>query len=324
MAGNTYRNLHLPNFNITNQWILAARGSKSEVNPREPYASLVENERMPNGNIEKVATIFLTNKECPFRCLMCDLWKNTTDLTVPIRSIPHQIEFALEKLPSVKHIKLYNSGNFFDTKAIPAQDYQAIANLLSGFNSVLVENHPKLTNRKVLEFRDLLKTNLQVAMGLETVHPHVLPLLNKQMTLDDFSSAVHFLAQNDILARTFILLRPPFLTEAEGVEWAKKSIEFAFECGVECCVIIPTRSGNGAMDMLEKQGLFESPKIKSLEEVLDYGISLKKGRVFADLWDLSHFCACNKCYEERKDRLQTINTQQVSVPEIKCYCPESY
>ena len=64
---------------------------------------------------------------------MCDLWKNTTNETVPVGSIPRQIEFALENLPTVQHIKLYNSGNFFDPRAIPVRDYQAIAAILSGF-----------------------------------------------------------------------------------------------------------------------------------------------------------------------------------------------
>ena len=29
------------------------------------------------------AVVFLTNRECPFRCVMCDLWMNTLDETVP-------------------------------------------------------------------------------------------------------------------------------------------------------------------------------------------------------------------------------------------------
>jgi uncharacterized Fe-S cluster-containing MiaB family protein len=144
--------MHFPDFHITNKWILAHRGPKNSVNPNEPYAFLVEKELMPSGKIEDVATIFLTNKECPFRCLMCDLWKNTTDSTVPLGAIPGQIEFALEKLPSVEHIKLYNSGNFFDPKAIPVEDYEAIAKLLCGFRTVLVENHPKLMDEKSAGF----------------------------------------------------------------------------------------------------------------------------------------------------------------------------
>lgn len=314
--------MQLPDFNITNRWILSQRGKKNVVDPNKPYAFLVEKERQPNGTVEDISTVFLTNKECPFRCLMCDLWKNTTDETVEIGAIPKQIEFALERLPATKHIKLYNSGNFFDQKAIPPQDYDAIIQLLSGFETVLVENHPKLIDQKVVEFRDKLKADLQVAIGLETVHPEVLPQLNKQMTLDDFRGVIKFLGGHDILSRAFILLRPPFLSEMEGVLWAKKSIDFAFEVGVECCAVIPTRSGNGALNALGKEGFFHSPKIQSLEEVLEYGIALRKGRVFADLWDFKHFSNCDDCIDGREMRMNKMNLEQVSLPPIHCHCSE--
>ena len=31
--------------------------------------------------------------------------------------------------------------------------------------------------------------------------------------------------------RAFILVRPPFLSEDEGLEWAKRSLDFAFAAG---------------------------------------------------------------------------------------------
>ncbi len=314
--------LTLPDFNITNKWILDQRGTKNAVDPNKPYAFLVEKERQANGKIEDVTTIFLTNKECPFRCLMCDLWKNTTDDTIDVGAIPKQIEFALKNLPSTKHIKLYNSGNFFDSTAIPLKDHNAIASLLHGFETVLVENHPKLTDRRILEFRDKLNTDLQLAIGLETTHPEVLPKLNKQMSLMDFSKSVNMLKTHDILCRAFILLRPPFLSEEEGVEWAKKSIDFAFDCGVECCAVIPTRSGNGALNILETNGLFHSPNLASLEHVQEYGISLDKGRVFADLWDLEHFSECTDCLDQRKVRMDEMNLKQEILDPIFCSCSD--
>lgn len=312
--------MQLPNLHIANQWILSHRGQKNEVDVHQPYAFIVEKERTAHGEIEDVTTIFLTNRECPFRCLMCDLWKNTTDETVPVGVIPKQIEYALERLPSTRHIKLYNSGNFFDKKAIPLQDYDAIINLLQEFDTVLVENHPKLIDQNVIKFRDKLKVDLQVAIGLETVHPEVLPKLNKRMTLVDFRNSVRFLKNHDILSRAFILLRPPFLDEEEGIIWAKRSIDFAFDSGVECCVVIPTRSGNGALNRLENQGYFHSPDVQSLEEVLNYGIYLNKGRVFADLWDLDQFAHCDQCLDTRKERMNQMNLRQMVLPKVECSC----
>lgn len=109
----------IPDCDISDRWITSQRGRKNPVDPYKPYAWMVEKERTASGNIEETAIIFLTNRECSYHCLMCDLWKNTTDVSVPAGAIPVQIEKALNELPDVKHLKLYNSGSFFDRRAIP-------------------------------------------------------------------------------------------------------------------------------------------------------------------------------------------------------------
>ena len=307
-------------FSINDKWITNNRGNKNPVDPFKPYGWLVEKERTSSGKIEDTGIIFLTNSECPFHCLMCDLWKNTTDSPVPEGAIPEQIEWAISRMPGVKHIKLYNSGSFFDKRAIPANDYERIASLLEGLETVIVESHPKLINDSSLKFRDMLKPDLHIAMGLETVHPEVLSKLNKQMTSADFSKSVSFLTKNGIMTRAFILLRPPYMSESEGIEWAEMSIDFAFDAGVECCTIIPVRPGNGAMDLLLKKGIFTPPDLNSLETVLEYGIGLDAGRVFADVWDLGLFSSCEKCTDKRTKRLIEMNLNQKMIIRENCMC----
>jgi len=310
----------IPDPGISDRWILSGREKKNAVDPRRPYAWNMEKERTTTGKIEETATIFLTNRECTFHCLMCDLWKNTTDETVPAGAIPGQIEWALNQLPGAKHLKLYNSGSFFDGKAVPEEDYPQIASLVSHLETVIVESHPRLINEKCLYFRDMIKPELQVALGLETVHREVLRKLNKRMTAEDFLNSVQFLSDHDISSRAFILLRPPFMSETEGIYWAERSLDFAFKTGIECCTVIPVRPGNGAMDRLMELGLFAPPRILSLEKVLEYGIKLKAGRVFADVWDIGKFSICNECLEKRINRLIEMNlTQEISEP-IVCGC----
>jgi radical SAM enzyme (TIGR01210 family) len=310
-----------PDFKIDNQWIKSHRGKKNTVDPDRPYHYFIEKECIIPGIIDEVSTILLTNSECPFRCLMCDLWKNTTDKPVQQGAIPAQIQYALTRLPLTKHLKLYNSGNFFDPRAIPPDDYENIARLINHFQTIITESHPVFIGRNSLLFSDLLKpAKLQVAIGLETVHPGILPRLNKHMTLSDFEQAISFLTSNGVTTRAFILLRPPFLTETEGVYWAKKSIDFAFNVGIESCSVIPVRSGNGALDVLAESNCFSQPGIKSLEQVIEYGIGLKLGSVFADLWDIDRFSSCPECLDMRKERLLKMNLNQRIYPPVICSC----
>lgn len=309
-----------PEIIIGGKVINSLRGNKNHVDPLRPYAWLVEKERTISGEIEDTAIIFLTNPECPFYCLMCDLWKNTTDGPAILGAIPTQIEWALEQMPPARHLKLYNSGSFFDRRAIPEEDYIRIAALVSGFETVVVESHSKFIGDICLKFKNMLRPELHVALGLETINQDVLLKLNKQMTLEDFSSSVRFLTQNGIQSRAFVLLRPPFLSEKEGIYWAKESIVYAFKAGVECCTIIPVRAGNGVMELLMEQGDFCLPDIQSLETVLEFGIELNAGRVFADVWDLSLFSSCNKCLGKRVERLTDMNLRQTIVDNYKCTC----
>jgi hypothetical protein len=251
---------------------------------------------------------------------MCDLWKHTTDKELATGLIPSQIRYALGRLPVAQQLKLFNSGSFFDPGAIPLADYPEISSLAEEFSRVLVESSTSFLGDNVLAFKDMLSADLQVAMGLEIAHPQVLKSLNKEMTLDDFERGVEFLGKNDISTRAFILLRPPFLTEEEGLEWACRSIDFAFQVGVEVCSVIPVRGGNGAMEVLAGGGYHREPALHSLEQVLDYGVSLQKGNVFADLWDLERFSRCPECFDARKERLEKTNlSQQVRAP-VKCEC----
>jgi archaeosine synthase beta-subunit len=302
-----------------NQEIVNLRPQRNTLNPDLPYHFLHEEEPDATGVLQKVNTIFLTSKECSFKCTMCDLWKNTLPTPTPKGAIVKQIDYATTRLPKADIIKLYNNGNFFDPKAIPPSDHEAIAARLKPYTRVIVENHPRLTNENCLEFNTRFEAKLEIAMGLETIHPDVLPKLNKQLTPEDFKKAAGFLRTNDIDTRAFILLNPPYLTDQkENIGWVLKTVKFAFESGVQCCSIIATRSGNGIMEKLEKQGLYTPPTLDTLEQVFETALKLKQGRVFVDTWDISFLSNCSHCFPARKERLEAMNLHQEIVPPITC------
>ncbi len=299
---------------------MAQRPPRSgNLDPFKPHGFFLEEERSAVGRIVSSAAILLTNQECPWRCLMCDLWQNTLTGKVPPGAIPRQIDYALAQLAArPDQLKLYNSGSFFDPAAIPVSDYPAIADQVSFAQQVVVEAHPRLVGEKALRFRDLLSGTLEVAMGLETVHPEVLPRLNKKFTLEHFTQAADFLGKAGIAMRVFVLVQPPFLNEAEGLEWAVKSAAFAFACGAGVVSLIPTRPGNGAMDRLMAAGEFTPPRLTTLEQALELAINLRRGRVFADTWNLEQFSTCLACLEARRGRLQAMNLTQAILPAVDC------
>ena len=300
------------------RWILNRRGPRNAVQSDRPYAYLQEQERLRSGAVADVATIFLTNRECPWKCLMCDLWQNTTTSGNAPGEIPEQIRFGLGQLRPGSVLKLYNSGSFFDPGAVPRGDWNEIAALCARFDHLIVECHPRLIDQRVLEFKGLLSCSLEIAMGLETAHPSALEALNKRITLDDFERAAAFLKQNDVQVRTFLLLHPPFVPKSEQFDWFTRSTRYAFDSGSDIVSLIPLRAGNGAIETLVRQDMANEPALGELETAEEFGIGLGRGRVFADTWDLARFSRCEYCLPARRERIHRMNlAQQIESP-IRC------
>ena len=300
--------------------VLQRRG---DLDSSRAYATSWEEERGDDGTMVPTSVLFLTNRQCPFRCVMCDLWVNTLRSSVAPGQIPAQIASALGALPPARQVKLYKSGSFFDPAAIPPEDDNAIAPMLRPFDRVIVEAHPAFLRGahgdRCLRLRDAIGGRLEVAVGLETAHPGVLARLEKGMTLDAFTGAAGFLRAEGIALRVFILLKPPFMTEEDGVTWACRSLDLADECGATAASIIPTRPGNPPM---EEAGPFVAPALHSLERVVEYGIARVRARVFADLWDVERFYTC-ECSGARADRLREMNRMQHHAEPVMCGCTTS-
>ena len=304
-------------------WILAQRPPRSA--PRDawtPHAAFLERERLASGELADSGVVLLTNRECPWRCVMCDLWKDMLPDPVPAGAIAHQVSGAVEgwrqsgTLPV--QVKLYNSGSFFDQRAVPEADYAPVARELAFARHVVVESHPRLIGSRSLRWRDQLAGSLEIALGLETAEPRVLAKLNKGASLRTFERAAATLADEGIALRAFVLLHPPFLASELGVTWAVKSAAFAFSCGASAVAIIPTRAGNGAMERLRAAGEWQPPTLADLEAAQGGALALGQGRVFADTWGLEPFADCAECLPARRARIEAVNHAQLDLPRVSC------
>ncbi len=291
---------------------------------------IVEHEPAAGGALATAATVFLTGRECPWRCVMCDLWRYTTPEDTPAGAIPAQLDLALSELDARSDhaacsvAKLYNAGSFFDPRAVPVADYVAIAERLVRFERVVVESHPALVGPRIDQFRDALdranggSAALEVAMGLETANPGALALLHKGMTLESFRRAADDLKARDVSMRAFLLVHPPFIPRAEREEWLERSVDFAFDSGATAIALIPTRGGNGAMEALGELGHFEPPTLGDLERAVSLALARARGRVLADLWDVERLAPCPRCFPARAERLRLQNLEQRVQPSIGC------
>jgi hypothetical protein len=309
------------------RFVLERRGPRPRLDPWAPPRVVVDREPDLDGDggVVAVATVFLTGRECPWRCVMCDLWRHTIDGDTPIGAIEQQVAQGVARLDhAVRHIKLYNAGSYFDPRAVPAADDPGIARAVSRFDRVIVESHPALIGARTWAFRDRV-ASLEVAMGLETAHPEALARLNKGLTLDGFTTAAAALAAHDVGLRVFLLVHPPFVPRDQRTVWIEHSVEAAIAGGARVVALIPTRGGNGALEALAApeagvDALFEPPSLADLEAAAAAAMRRARGRarVLADLWDLEAFTTCSACLDARRARLQGLNLEQHVPGAIAC------
>jgi len=263
--------------------------------------------------------VFLAGAECPFTCSFCDLWRYTLDGPTPAGALPIQLSRALQEIepPLPTRLKLYNASNFFDRRAVPQQDLPRLAELSRPFPAITVESHASTIGPMTLEFRTLLIGRLEVAMGLETIHPIAVEQLNKRLELFRFDGAADFLALHRIDLRAFVLLGVPYVPAGEMVEWTVRAVEHAAARGAGRIAIIPVRGGNGELERLEALGDFTPPTLVQLETVLEHCLSCA-AVVTADLWDVARLRGCEACRGQRVKRLELMNLTGRAAPFVTC------
>lgn len=264
--------------------------------------------------------MFLAGAECPFTCSFCDLWRWTVDGPTPPGALPAQLARVLEPLerPLPARLKLYNASNFFDRRAVPAEDMPALAELARPFAALTVESHASMVGPPVLDFARLVPGRLEVAIGLETINPAAARHLNKRMDLKRFERAAQFLLGHEIDLRVFVLLGAPHIAPGESVEWAVRTAEYAAQLGAAAIALIPVRGGNGELERLASQGHFTPPTLAQLEEALDRCVGLEPAAVAADLWDVDRLDACAECRPRRIERLRRVNATGHRQPRVPC------
>jgi archaeosine synthase beta-subunit len=300
--------------------IRSLRPPKPHVDPYVAHGTVLEEERRPDGRVERTLTVFLAGAECPFTCAFCDLWRYTIDGPTPPGALVAQLERVLGDVaePMPDRLKLYTASNFFDRRAVPPQDLPELARLAAPFDAVTVESHASTIGAGAASFARMLRGRLEVAMGLETIHPVAAARLNKRLDLARFDRAMETLAADAIDVRVFVLLGAPHVEPRQSVEWTVRTVEYAVSRGAAVVSIIPVRGGNGEMERLAALGAFTPPTLVQLEDALDGCVQIRGTVVTADLWDVEQLATCAYCRAARAERLRRINVSGRAEPRVPC------
>ncbi|MDA8017580.1 MAG: hypothetical protein MPN21_09040 [Thermoanaerobaculia bacterium] len=288
------------------------RRDRTDLEPLDPFLHQgvqIETERSFDGSrefLESSVTVFLTGAECPFQCVFCDLWRYTLDGPTLPGALPRQLATALKDVEGADRtglLKLYNASNWFEERAVPERDDLPIAELGADFRRVVVESHARLVGTRCRRFGEALEGRLQVALGVETVHPEALAQLNKGVTLEDLQRAANKLLVWDLEIRTFVLIGAPFVPENESVDWTVRSCELSLELGAVAVSLIPLRPTSP--DLVP-------PTLDQVEEAWMRGRALSSA-VQLDVWDLDRMVVDDDSHARvlrlRQEQLELANSK---------------
>lgn len=243
---------------------------KSKRMPNELEACWTEKDMAGEKVVDALVLIMRTNgcawtKNGNGGCTMCG-YRAASLSNVTEADLNAQIDQALTRFKGQPFVKIYTSGSFFDVDEIPVSVRNRIFREFSSCARLLVESRPEYITEDLVKG---LPKNMTVALGLETSNEEILSkCINKGFTAVQSKAAGEKLKAAGLMVRTYLLLKPPFLTERSGIDDAISSAHFADPFSDEIS-INPLNIQHGTyVERLWKRGDFRSPWIWSLIEVM--------------------------------------------------------
>jgi len=241
-------------------------------------------EEIFNGGNYKRAVVYLVSNGCEWAlksahgCMMCGhLAKQTRmDKSISVGDYLKQFEEEFEKIDFKMNpiLNLYNNGSFINDNEIPPEARKGMLKKINKnpyIKMLVLETRPEfVTEEKVGEIRRLIPNkHVELGVGLEMKNDFLRGIcINKGFSLKRFDSAARIITRH-LNLRAYVLLKPLFLTEREGIENAIETIEYAFERGtttvsLEACTI----QDFTLMKYFYERGLYSPPWLWSILEVV--------------------------------------------------------
>jgi radical SAM enzyme (TIGR01210 family) len=162
-------------------------------------------------------------------CSMCGYFNDSYWTKISDEAILSQFENILERYSGEKFVKIFTSGSFLDDKEIsPDLRTKILEKLYEKSEKISIESRPEyITQEKIDQLSKIFKSKLfEVSIGLETGNDFIREYtINKNFNFDDYVRASKIVRKNSCKLKTYLIVKPPFLTEKESMEDCIYSIE---------------------------------------------------------------------------------------------------
>ncbi|HDM66868.1 MAG TPA: TIGR01210 family radical SAM protein [Thermoplasmatales archaeon] len=161
-------------------------------------------------------------------CSMCGYFNDSAWQEIPWEKLVEQFKNALRNYSDEPILKIFTSGSFLDDKEIPSKVREKIIDMIPrSVRKLIVESRPEYITNDTLSY---LKNNvggriLEIGVGLETSSDEIREkVINKGFTFKEYIESVKLIREYGFKLKTYILVKPPFLTEKDSIEDTIRSV----------------------------------------------------------------------------------------------------
>ena len=198
--------------------------SKKPFDKEKPVSFWSEKDLL-DGTVIDAFVMILRTRGCTWAlqsgCSMCGYFNDSALSNVSSDELMKQYTAAMEKYNGQPIVKIFTSGSFFDECEMPVSvRTKILSDLAEKTQKIVVESRPEYITNETLS--DVTKTihqkTIEVGIGLETSNDFIREhAVNKGFVFDDYKKAAVLLKKYKCKVKTYVLVKPPFLTEEEAL-----------------------------------------------------------------------------------------------------------
>ena len=227
--------------------------------------------------------VFLRSTGCEWvektgGCTMCGFYCATSrGRAISAEEYVAQFEYVMDAvdLGDYPVVSIYNDGNIFNEREMPTAAIEKICSYIDGYKNirkVVVESRIDYSpDEHVQKMKKALGgRQLEVAFGFESADPQVMNLcINKGFSAHNFDHFHSRMRSMGVLTKPLLLVKPPFLTDAESIDDVLKTVAYCVSRGIEYVDLeVTTVEKNTVVHELWKNNLYRPPWLWSLVDLL--------------------------------------------------------
>ena len=233
-------------------------------------------EILPDGTPCTAATVILRTKGCAWwwksGCTFCGYFNDTRD-DVTNEDLHAQWAAAKEKFDDFKDqamVKVYTSGSLLEDREIPVEFQETVLKDCAELGKeLIVESRCEQLTEEKLAWATSINPEFTVAIGLEAYDDEVLRFhVNKGFTTKSWDRAVANLKKFNLRIKTYLMFKPPFMSEADALDHCVSWIESVAEHSDEISVNPMNIQRGTVIDRLHRHNEYRPPWLWSLVDMI--------------------------------------------------------